>query len=90
MPQGYEQMEMTVYSNKTVSLDGLFVGRIDQDSFQMLTHIRGNTTFYTGEPNNMNVPHQIDAPLYISAKAGSVTDWVINPEFIAAVKAIIA
>ena len=83
-------MEMTVYSNKTVSMGGRFVGRIDQDSFQMLTHIRGNTTFYTGEPNNLNIPHQIDAPLYISAKAGSVSDWAINPEFVAAVKAIIA
>lgn len=81
--------KMIIYTNKTVSLDGQIVGRIDQESFQMLTHVRGQTTFYTGTPNNLNIPHKIDPPLYISRKPGSVSDWTINPDFVAAVQAII-
>ena len=81
---------MQVFANKTVLLDGKIVGRIDQDSFQMLTHIRGKTVFFTGEPHNLNTPHRIDVPLYVPATTGSVSAWKINPDFEAAVRKIVA
>jgi hypothetical protein len=81
---------MTVYSNNTVSIDGQIVGRIDSDSFQMLTGVRGKTTFFTGTPGTYDQPHAIDVPLYVPATSGSVSSWKINPEFEAAARAIVA
>jgi hypothetical protein len=87
-------MTMTVYSNKTVFLDGRQVGRIDRDSFQKLTHVQGTTTFYTASGDVLktgyDTPHIIDAPLYIPSRHGSVSDWKVNPEFVAAVSRIVA
>lgn len=83
-------MTMTVFSNKTVSLDGSTIGRINQDSYQMLTHIKGQTTFYTGKPGTFDKPHVIDVPLYVPATPGSVSSWNVNPEFEAAVRAVMA
>lgn len=85
-------MGMTVYSNNLVSIDGTYVGRVDRDSFQMLSGVRGKTTFFTakdGDRMNLSVPHDVDAPLYVPAVAGSVSDWNVNPEFEAAVRAIV-
>jgi hypothetical protein len=91
---GETEMTMTVYSNKTVSLDGRQVGRIDRDSFQKLTHVQGTTTFYTASGDVLktgyDTPHIIDDPLYIPSRHGSVSDWKVNPEFVAAVSRIVA
>lgn len=74
-------MTMTVYSNKTVSIDGHCIGRIDQDSFQMLTHVRGSTTLFTGKLGVFDQPNKIDVPLYVPVIPGSVSSWEINPDF---------
>jgi hypothetical protein len=81
---------LVVYSNKTVSLDGRSVGRIDRDSFQMLSGVKGKTVFFTGKPGTYDRPHTIDAPLYVPAVPGSVSSWKINPAFEAAVRAALA
>jgi len=76
--------KLTVYTNKLVSLGNTSVGRIDKDSYAM--NCMKPTTFFTGEIGNYNVPHVIDAPLYI----GGPADWEINPDFIAEVAAIVS
>ena len=75
--------KLTVYTNKCVTLGNTYIGRIDKDSYATSTK---PTTFFTGEIGNYNVPHVIDAPLYI----GGPADWEINPDFIAEVAAIVS
>jgi hypothetical protein len=85
-------MTMIVYSNKTVSLDGRQIGRIDRESYQKMTHVQGQTTFFTASGDLLktgyDTPHSIGAPLYIPSRPGSVSDWIINPEFEAEVARI--
>lgn len=81
---------LTVYSNNTVSLNGRQVGRIDRDSFQMRTGVRGKTVFFTGKPGTYDQPHEMDMPLYVPAVEGSVSDWKVNPEFADRVAELVA
>ncbi len=87
-------MTMTVYSDKTVSLDGRQVGRIDRDSYEKRTHNQGVTTFFTASGDvtktGYDTPHVIAAMLYVPALPGHVSDWIINPEFEAEVARIVA
>lgn len=82
-------MEMTVYSNNTVGLRGIVVGRVKGDSYQMLSGVRGRTTFYSGVCGTFDKPHEIDVPLYVPSRPGSVSDWKINPAFEAEVCKIV-
>lgn len=80
---------LVIYSNKTASLDGRSVGRIDRDSYQMTSHIRGKTIFFTGQSGTYDQPHEIDVPLYVPSRPGSVSDWKINPAFEEAVRKLV-
>jgi hypothetical protein len=84
---------MEVYNDNVVGIDGLMVGRIDKDSYQMLSGVKGKTTFFTasGDPKKtgFDVPHEIDVPLYVPLVPGSVSDWMVNPAFEAAARRIV-
>lgn len=80
---------MEIHTNNLVSINGRYVGRIDKDSYQMRTGIKGKTTFFTGKIGTFNTPHEIDDPLYVPAVPGSVSDWNLNPDFISAVEEIV-
>lgn len=79
---------LTVYSNKIVSIDGTYVGRIDRDSYQTSQGTRGKTTFFTASVDRIasgyDTPHEISVPLYV----GGPADWTINPEFEAEIRKI--
>jgi hypothetical protein len=87
-------MKITIHTNNSVTLeapDGAarLVGRIDRDSYQMPQGPRGKTTFSTGPRGAFDRHHEIPVPLYVPAIAGSVSSWQINPNFTAAVAAIV-
>lgn len=80
--------KLTVYADNNVALNGRFVGRVDRDSYRMLSGVRGKTTFFTGTPGTYDEPHEMPMPLYVPKVEGSVSDWKVNPEFTAAVRAV--
>lgn len=79
-------MTMEITTNNLVTINGRIVGRVDRDSYQMLSGVRGKTTFYTGKIGTFDRPHEISVPLYVPKVAGSVSDWMVNPAFVAEVE----
>lgn len=87
-------MTLTIYTNRTVSLDGEYVGRIDRDSYLMPSGYRkGETTFFTAsgdlEKTGYDVPHKMNVSLYVPAIPGSRSNWKVNPDFEASVRQIV-
>lgn len=82
-------MQIKVHADNTITTDkdARPFGKIVQDSYQMASGQRGSTmvqVYKTGAEIKM------DAPLYVPAIAGSVSDWKINPEFEAELAAKLA
>jgi hypothetical protein len=74
----------TIYTNNIVSIDGQYVGRVDRTTTPGSTRL---TTIFKpcrvsdGKPFVWGPSVEISVPTYI----GGPADWIINPEFTAAV-----